>query len=253
MKSYILIAACFLLAIACKKNEEKQPEGYLSSIRFSNGTSFDFIYNLFYDTNKKLERISFKGISSSTPFNKHYFLKYDTGSKLDSVILFDSISNTRLGAVGADWTGNNMTFFWTSTYTYDGQNRITNFNTTSGNTFRTVFLPDSTVNYFDESGAAPEYLSWVTYRNANVKNPFRIKGNENLFPINNYVFNTINTTCKDGGFDLAESKSSLYKTDGSIEYVTFNNYEGNISNYPTKQIITYSTSSEVRTLEFTYQ
>lgn len=252
MKSYILIVACFLLAIACKKEKEAQPDGYLSSIKFSNGSSFNVTYNLFYNTDKKLERISLKGISGSIPVNTHYFLQYDAG-KLDSVIRFDSISNTRLGAVGADWTGNNMTFFWTSSYTYDGQNRITNFSSTSGNTFRTVYLADSTLNYFDEFGANPEYLSWVTYRNANVKNPFRIKGNENLFPINNYVFNFINVTSKDGGFDLAESKSSTYKTDGSIDYVTFNNYEGNISNYPTKQTITYSTSSEVRTLEFTYQ
>lgn len=252
MKQYILIAACFLMAIACKKNEGPQPEGYLSSIRFTNGSSFDLTYKLFYDTNKKLERISFKGTSGSTPLNTHYFLIYEAG-KLDSVIRFDSISNTRLGAVGADWTGNNMTFFWTSTFTYDGLNRITNTSAASGNTFRTVYLADSTVNYYDPSGADPEYLSWVTYRNANVKNPFRIKGNENIYPINNYVFNTINTTCKDGGFDLAESKSSLYKIDGSIDYVVFNGYEGNISNYPTKQIITYSTTSEVRTLEFTYQ
>jgi hypothetical protein len=252
MKRQLLIACCFLFAIACKKNEPSAPEGYLSSIKFTNGSSFNVIYNLFYNSDKKLERISFKSISSSTPVNSHYFLQYTAG-KLDSVIRFDSITNTRLGAAGADWTGDKMTFFWLSTYTYDVQNRITNISTTSGNVFRSVFLNDSAVNYFDPPGIDPEYLSWVTYRANNVKNPFRIKGNENLFPINNYVFNFINTTTKDGSFDLAESKSSLYKTDGSIEYVTFNNYEGNVLNYPTRQTITYSSSSEVRTLEFTYR
>jgi len=252
MRQLTLIVGCVLLTIACKQNEEPQPDRYLSSINFTNGTSFNVTYNLFYDADKKIERISFKGISSSVPINSHYFLQYKAG-KLDSIIRYDSISNTRLGAVGASWTGDRMTFFWTSTYTYDAQGRISNFSATSGNVYRTVFLSDSTLNYVDPVGADPEYLSWVTYRSAGIKNPFLIKGNESLFPINNYVFNFINHTCKDGGFDLAESKSTLYKPDGSINYITNNTYEGNLSNYPTKQIITYSTSSEVRTLQFAYE
>jgi hypothetical protein len=252
MKNYFLIAISLLVVIACKQNEEPQPDRYLSSIKFTNGSSFNVTYNLFYSADKKLERISFKGISSSTPINIHYFLQYQSG-KLDSIIRYDSIANVRLGAAGAEWTGDKMTFFWTSTNTYDAQGRITNVTAASGNVYRTVFLSDSTENYVDPVGADPEYLSWVTYRTASVKNPFRIKSNESLFPINNYVFNFINVTSKDGGFDLAESKSSLYKPDGSINYVTTNTYEGNLSGYPTKQTITYSTSSEVRTLEFTYQ
>lgn len=252
MKRQLLIACCFFLALACKKNEPSVPEGYLSSVKFTNGSSFNVTYNLFYTADKKLERVSLKGTSGSTPVNIQYFLQYE-GGKLDSIIRFDSIANVRIGAVGATWTGDKMTFFWISTYTYDAQNRITNISTSSGNTFRTVFLSDSVVNYFDPSGADPEYLSWVTYRASNVKNPFRIKGNENLFPINNYVFNFINHTCKDGGFDLAESKSSAYKTDGSINDVITSTYEGNIRDYPTKQFIAFSNAPEIRTLEFSYQ
>ncbi|HRH58367.1 MAG: hypothetical protein U0T69_08585 [Chitinophagales bacterium] len=252
MKRSIIILSCLIFAIACKQNEGPQPDRYLSTINFTNGTSFNVTYQLFYTTDKKLERISFKGTSSSIPINNHYFLQYKAG-KLDSIIRYDSIANTRLGAVGATWTGDRMSFFWTSTYTYDAQGRITNTSAASGNVYRTVFLSDSTLNYVDPPGIDPEYLSWVTYRVASIKNPFLIKGNESLFPINNYVFNFINHTCKDGGFDLAESKSTLYKPDGSIHYITTNSYTGNLSNYPTKQTITYSTSSEVRTLQFTYE
>lgn len=252
MKRILFILSCLIFAIACKQNEEPQPDRYLSSINFTNSSSFNVTYNLFYSADKKLERISFKGVSSSIPVNIHYFLQYKAG-KLDSIIRYDSIANTRIGAVGASWTGDRMTFFWTSTYTYDAQGRITNTSAASGNVFRSVYLNDSTSNFFDPAGVDPEYLSWVTYRAANIKNPFRIKGNESLFPINNYVFNFINHSCKDGGFDLAESKSTLYKPDGSIDYITTNTYEGNLSNYPTKQTITYSSSSEVRTLQFTYE
>lgn len=252
MKKYLLIVVCFLFAIACKKNETPQPDRYLSSIKFNNGTSLVVIYNLFYSADKKLERVTFRDVSGGTTINVLYSLKYEAG-KLDSIIKYDSISSTRTG-VNAEWTGDKMTFFWTSTYTYNTQDRITNISTISGNVFRTEYLNDSTLNYLDPTGTDPEYLSWVTYRTADVKNPFRIKGNENLFPINNYIFNFINeVSTKEGGFDLAESKSTLYNTDGSIYYISTNTYDGNLSSYPTKQTITYSRSSEVRTLEFTYR
>jgi len=253
MKRQIVLILCILAAIACKKNEDPQPEGFLSSVKYMNGSSFNLTYKLFYKSDKKLDRISFKGTNGPNTLNNHYFMHYNASGKLDSIVVFDSIALVRLGSAAAVWTGERMTSFWNSTYTYDVQGRISNTVALSGNSFRANFLADSTENYFDPSGPDPEYLSWVTYRAVSVKNPFRIKNNESLFPINNYVFNFINTTIKDGGFEFAESKSALYTTGGAIEYVVSNNYEGNISSYPTKAITTYSTSAEVRTLEFTYQ
>lgn len=251
---FSLVAISVLLIGACKKKDNEPKSTLLSKIRYyNNPNTFDVTYQLHYISDSILERISLKGFNSAGSVNTHYFMKYDLSGKLDSIIQFDSISNTRWDAVGADWTGNNMTFFWRSTYTFDSQGRIVTSTSIAGNILRYSYLTDSTVVYFDPVGSDPEYKSYVTYRASNVKNPFRLRKNETLYPINNYVFNFINHTCREGMFELAESKNSNYSSAGTLQSLQYRSYEGNVNGYPTKLNISYEGAAETRMLEFSYK
>lgn len=252
-KLFLFAITVMFFSISCKKNNDSIKEGLLSSIKFYNTpNTFNVTYQLYYNAEKKLERISYKGSTPGGTVNVHYFMEYVAG-KLDSIIEFDSTSNTRWDAVGADWTENKMTFFWRSTHIYDTENRIINSTTISGNITRYEYLTDSSIAYFDPVGSDPEYKLWVTYRTSNTKNPFRIKGNETLFPINNFVFSLVNNQIFNGGFELAESRNTYYKPDGTLQYIQNAAYEGNVNGYPTKVTISNDRSPEIRVFEFTYQ
>jgi hypothetical protein len=200
----------------------------------------------------QIERISNKSTKVGSIWNYQYFLKY-ADNKLDSIILYDSISLIKIGGVAAEWTDDDMTFFWTSNHIYDDKNRLTSSTSLSGNQFKYEYKGDSSLLFFDEAGANPEYLSQISHRTSAIKNPFRIFKNESLFPINNYIFNFINNDFKNGNFPEATDKVTAYKNDGNIENTSFGKYEGILDGYPLKLTISYNNSPEIRILEYSYE
>jgi YD repeat-containing protein len=238
--------------MSCKKEENPHKDNLLTAIRFYNDPkTFDVTYTLHYNAEKKLERVSCKGNTAGGAVNYHYFLQYTSG-QLDSIIQFDSITNTIWDKVGAQWDGGKMSFFWRSNYTYDTQGRMVQAISLSGSVTRWEYFADSSVTYFDPSGAEPEYKLYVTYRADNVKNPFRLKGNEALYPINSYVFNFVNNTLVDGMYGLSEARSILYRPDGTVVRTQNTTHEGSQDGYPLKLAYSFEGTTETRFMEFTY-
>lgn len=253
MNKLAILLVSTILFISCKKEENEDISHFLKTIRFTNNSSsFDVTYTIFYNSNKQIERISNKNAKIGSIWNFQYFLKY-VDNKLDSIILYDSISLIKIGGVAAEWTNDDMTFFWTSNHIYDDKNRLTSSTSLSGNHFKYEYKGDSSLLFFDEAGANPEYLTQISHRTSALKNPFRIYKNESLFPINNYVFNYINNDFKNGNFFEATDKVTAYKNDGTIQNTSFGKYEGILDGYPLKLSISYNNSSEIRTLEYSYE
>jgi len=248
MKHFLFLLLLGGLLTGCEK-ETAPNQNYLTKVKFDQGGGAVTTYTIKYNADKKIERID--AVRPSTSSEWYYEFEYD-GGVLDSVISYELPSGAVWGRVGADWTDSLMTFFWTSTYSYDGSNRVSERSTTSGNLFRSEYAGDSTLNYFDESGPTPEYLSWVTYRSSSVKNPFRIKDNESAFPVNSYVFNIIQIPSTNGMYEYAETRTNSYNASGTLTQWTVNTFEGNINGYPEKMISNVS-GVETRILEFTYE
>jgi len=254
MKNYIFALIIILLAVSCKKEDKEAANTHhLKTIRFTNTpNSFNLLYTIYYNADNTIQRISQQGTTSGGTVNSHYHLYY-TASKLDSIVNVDSNGTYLPVTIRAAWTGNNMTSFWNSAYTYDSQNRVTIVNTSSGNALRYIFTTDSIALYFDPNGADPEYLSTILNLNNDVKNPFVIANNESLFPINNYVFNFINNDFKYANTTHAIGTLKYFYSTGTLSNIQYANYSGLVDGYPTQLQISYNNSTETRLLQFTYE
>ena len=248
MKKMILISVISLsiLAIGCKKDAATLKDLYLLSIKYTTPAGANETYSFQYNSNNILTRVDLtKPIST----DNHYFIFHYTGTQLDSIVEFN-YDDSRASAANTVWSSGKMTGFWILTYEYDGQNRITKKQYFSGTYFRVVYAGDS-VSYFYYNLVA-EHLNFVSHISSSIRNPFRIKSNESIFPMNDFVLNDINSDFS-GMLYNAESSNADYNDLGVITYETYNTFEGSNNGYPLK-IKNYEKSGTLlATYEFTYR
>lgn len=245
---YFLAAVCSVLA--CKKETgTNTTTPILKSVTYTHATtaSLNKVYTIYRNASDLIDSVVVTGATAS---DYKRFVFFQASGKLDSVLQYNSSNAVTIRSI-ANWSGNNLVGFWVLSYVYDSNNRIIKKLYPSGSFFRVEHFADSSVFYYDEIGADPEYKSYVQYFNKSLKNPFRLYKYENAFAINNLVFNAFSADSH-GMYSYPFGDYREYNPAGTVTMIGTNSFSGNLNGYPTSmQFI--SNGSASYTLTFAYE
>lgn len=248
MKNTLLVIGFLFIIAACKKESSDESIVKLKSITYTHATNplLNKSYTVYRNANDLIDSIVING-SDATVYRSYVF--YHTAGRLDSVMQYTSIGLFYTSY--ASWSGNNLIAFWTLSYEYDSQQRITKKLYTDGSFFRVEHFADSSVFHYDLAGPTPEYKKFVQYYNKTLKNPFRMYKYESAYAISNFIFNAISSDFS-GTYTYPYGEYNLYDESGIKTSSGTYNYSGNFNGYPTS-LQNFNTGDLNYTLTFTYE
>lgn len=248
-KTLYLLLAIGIMAACKKESTSTDAPVILKSITYTHPSNalLNRVYNIYRNAGKLIDSVV---ITGSDPNVYKRLVFYHTAERLDSVLQYNSSNTLSIRSI-ATWSGNNLIAFWTLSYQYDSENRLTRKTYSNGSFFRVEHFADSSVFNYDAIGTDPEYKSYVQYYNKSVKNPFKIYKYENAYAINNLVFNAISSDFH-GMYTYAYGNFNEYNLAGSLTSKGTYSHSGNFKGYPlSSQYIVNGTTNY--TLTFTYE